>query len=209
MAFNINTFLSNMTGDGYRPNLFTVDFTFPTILTNINASRNVSFKAKATSLPSSDIGVASVYFYGREVKFAGNREFAPWQITLIMDEPDFNKNTGVRGKFEYWSSLLNSHYTNVRSVGAKSPSDYYGSAIIKPLSKVGKTKYTSPIPMDIPFGSVEEDMGTPLEQYSMLGCYPTDIGEISLDWQDNNRIAEFTVTFEYQYWLNTAELLAV
>lgn len=207
MAFNINNFLTNMTGDGYRPNLFTVEFTFPLALTNLTATRNVSFKAKATSIPSSDIGVASVYFYGREVKFAGNREFAPWQITLIMDEPDFNKNTGVRGKFEYWSSLLNSHYTNVRSSGARSPSEYYGSAIVKPLSKVGRTKIFGAT--DIVFGAVPEESGTKLEEYSMIGCYPTDVGEIKLDWQDNNRIAEFTVTFEYQYWLNTAELAAV
>lgn len=212
MAFSINAFLSSMTEDGYRPNLFEVQFNFPTNLAiSADIARNISFKAKSTSIPSSDIGVASVYFYGREVKFAGNREFGSWQMTLIMDEPDFNKSTGVRGIFELWSSYINSHYTNIRNESYKTPnsgSGYFGNAKIIPLSKIGTSVSTSATDLGT-VGATPGYAGIALESYQMIGCYPIDVGEISIDWQDNNRIAEFTVTFDYQYWTNAAEVLAV
>lgn len=204
MAFNISTFLSNMTNDGFRPNLFDVEVTFPDSL-NANSSRvgrNVMFKGKSTTIPSSDIGISSVYYYGREVKFAGNREFAPWTVTFLMDEIDFDAYDGVRGIFESWSSYINSHYTNTRFASFKSPTiftGYMGTIQIRPMSKVGGT-YATGSPGNLNFGLQQEFAGNFLEIYKLRGCYPIEVGELSLSWEDNNRIAEFSVTFEYQWW---------
>jgi hypothetical protein len=45
-----------------------------------------------------------VQYFGRELKFAGNRTFADWTLNVINDE-DFV----VRNAFERWMNGLNSH----------------------------------------------------------------------------------------------------
>ena len=86
MAFNVAEFRANMIGDGARPNLFSVSLTFPTIAANGSAaSSKVTFMAKSAQLPGSTLGTVPVYYFGREMKFAGNRSFADWTLTIIND----------------------------------------------------------------------------------------------------------------------------
>ena len=180
MAFNINNFINNMKDDGFRPNLFEVTITLPT---GTNSSQ-FTFKAKATTIPASSVGTASLFYFGRQAKFAGNRTFDNWQVNVIMDETDFSP-TGVRGMFEQWSSLLNSHIGNVRDAAKVSPngSGYHGEATIQPFGKSGNKLDTI---------------------YKMSGCYPIDIAGMPLDWGNNDSIAEFPVTFAFQWWTSVA-----
>ena len=77
MAFNVAEFRANMIGDGARPNLFSVSLVFPTLAENgALAGQKVNFMAKAAQLPGSTIGTVPVYYFGREMKFPGNRTFA-------------------------------------------------------------------------------------------------------------------------------------
>lgn len=172
MAFNIGNFLDNMVGDGARPNLF--DVFVPSI------GGNFTFKAKATSIPSSSIGVASTFYYGRQAKFAGNRTFDNWSVTVLLDEADYNSG-GVRGSFENWSSLINAHRQNVR-LGKTNLGSYARNCTVVQKGKVGL------------------DIG----KYTMWGAFPIDISAVSLDWGANDTIAEFTVTFAYQWWESRA-----
>mgnify|MGYP006289028731 CR=1 FL=1 len=185
MAFNINDFISVMKRDGYRPNLFEITLTLPTIV----SSQQFTLKAKATAIPSSSVGTASLFYFGRQAKFAGNRSFDNWTVSVIMDETDFI-GFGTRGMFEQWSSLINSHQGNIRNSGYVSPSvgggGYYGTGTITPLGKDGSALGTT---------------------YLMQGCYPIDVGSLPLDWGDNDRIAEFPVTFAYQWWGSAATLI--
>jgi hypothetical protein len=73
MAFNISNFTANFAGDGARPNLFEVDIT--------RIGQNFSFLCKAAQLPGSTIGLLEIPYFGRQVKFAGNRTFAEWTVT--------------------------------------------------------------------------------------------------------------------------------
>ena len=176
MAFNVNSFITNMKEDGFRPNLFEVTVTLPT---GTNTSQ-FTFKAKSTSIPGSSIGTAPLYYFGRLAKFAGNRVFDNWNVNVILDESDFEQG-GVRGMFEYWSSLINTHVGNVRDEGYRSPDNngYHGEASIQPYGKTGNKLKTI---------------------YKMSGCYPIDIGAIPLDWGNNDSIAEFPVSFAFQWW---------
>lgn len=189
MAFNINSFITNMKRDGFRPNLFEILITLPGTL-NIGSPNNTgaggvnvsqfTFKAKATAIPGSTIGVAPLSYFGRAAKFAGNRVFDNWTVSVIMDETDF-ATQGTRGMFENWSALINKHVQNSRSAGLVEPSQvgYFGRGEIIPYSKDGK------------------DLNA---RYYMEGCFPIDIGPMPLDWGDNDRIAEFNVTFAFQWW---------
>lgn len=74
MAFNVAEFRANLIGDGARPNLFQVTLTLPTFANNsVAAGQKLTFMAKSAQLPGSTVGTVPVYYYGRELKFAGNR----------------------------------------------------------------------------------------------------------------------------------------
>lgn len=177
MAFNINEFRSQMVGDGARPNLFQVEMTFPTFAerrSTVNAQSKISFMCKSAQLPGSTVNAVPVQYFGRELKFAGNRVFADWTITVINDE-DFI----VRTAFERWLNGLNHHVDNVRNATAVTPVSYTRDALVHQYGKAG---------------------GNPIKSYKFIGMFPTDVSPIDVDWGSNDTIEEFTVTLSYQWW---------
>ena len=174
MAFNVAEFRANMIGDGARPNLFQVSLTFPTVaLNSTSAGQQTSFMAKSAQLPGSTIGTAPLYYFGRELKFAGNRSFAQWTLQIINDE-----NFTIRNSLESWMNAINSHAGNVRNAAAANINGYSVDAVV---SQYGKT-------------------GDVLKQYKFVGLFPIDIAPIDLDWGSNDSIEEYGVTFDYQWW---------
>ena len=174
MAFNVAEFRSNMIGDGARPNLFQVTLTFPTIAANGTvAGQKATFMAKSAQLPGSTVGIVPVYYFGRELKFAGNRTFTDWTLNIINDE-DFT----IRNSLESWMNSINSHATNVRNTAAATPTSYTVDAEV---TQYGKT-------------------GDALKTYKFVGMFPVDVAPIDLDWGSNDTIEEYSVTFTYQWW---------
>lgn len=173
MAFNINEFRSQMVGDGARPNLFDVSMAFPAFAIPGDAQRKLTFMCRSSQLPGSSLGTVPIQYFGRELKFAGNRTFANWNLTVINDE-DFI----VRNAFERWMNTINSHNANVRSPAALNPSSY---AVDADVSQYGKN-------------------GNVIKTYRFVGCFPVDLSPIDLDWGSNDSIEEFSVTLEYQWW---------
>lgn len=174
MTFNVSEFRANMTGDGARPNLFSVTLIFPTIATNgVAAGQKTTFQAKTAQLPGSSLGSVSQYYFGRELKFAGNRRFAQWSLTIINDE-DFI----IRNSLESWMNAINSHAGNLRNPAAANSSGYSVDALVTQFGKAGET----------------------LKQYKFVGMFPIDLGAIELDWGSTDNIEEYGVTFDYQWW---------
>jgi hypothetical protein len=174
MAFNVAEFRANMIGDGARPNLFSVSLVFPTIATNGTAAgQQTTFMAKSAQLPGSTVGTVPVFYFGRELKFAGNRTFTDWTLQIINDE-----NFLIRNSLESWMNSINSHTGNVRNGAAASPSSYTVDAIV---TQYGKT-------------------GNVLKEYKFVGVFPLDIAPIDLDWGSNDVIEEYSATFAFQYW---------
>lgn len=174
MAFNVAEFRANMVGDGARPNLFQVSLKFPNLVNGaVVAGQKTTFMAKAAQIPGSSIGQITVPYFGRELKFAGNRTFADWTLTIINDE-DFI----VRNAVESWMNSINSHAGNIRQAGALNPSTYTVDADVIQYGKGGNE----------------------LKRYTFVGLWPIDISTIDLAWDSNDTIEEFSVTFGYQYW---------
>lgn len=181
MAFNVNTFRTSMVTDGARASLFDVTLVFPLVAVTGGAvpglfgtaTEQVTFRARATSLPGDTISSIGVNYFGREIKLAGNRSFPDWSITVIQDE-DFN----LRNSFERWMSGINSHVGNLRLPQMLSgEGGYQQDAFVTQYSKTG----------------------TSIKTYRMVGCFPTDVSPIELDWGADN-IEEFSVSFAYQWW---------
>jgi hypothetical protein len=174
MAFNVAEFIANMVGDGARPNLFSVSLVFPGIAAGgAAASQKTTFLAKSAQLPGSTIGQVPMYYFGRELKFAGNRTFADWTLQIINDE-DFS----IRNAIESWMNGINSHAGNLRNSAANSLSGYSVDAIVTQYGKTGNT----------------------LKSYKFVGLFPLDLAPIDLDWSSNDTIEEYGVTFAYQWW---------
>lgn len=175
MTFNVTDFRAALVGDGARPNLFQVTLAFPAIAGAAGsvAGSKVSFMAKSSQLPGSSIGTVPMYYFGRELKFAGNRTFSDWTLQIVNDE-DFS----IRNAMETWSNAINSHLTNVRTPAGLNNFDYTVDATVTQFGKTGNT----------------------LKTYNIVGMFPTDIAPIDLDWGSNDSIEEYAVTFSYQYW---------
>jgi hypothetical protein len=178
MAFNVNQFRSQLQGDGARPNLFEVTMPFPVFSLPGNAQTKLTFMCKTAQLPGSTLGVVPMQYFGRELKFVGNRTFADWTITIINDE-DFI----VRNAFERWMNGINSHNLNVRNPVASTPIGYSVDGQVLQFGKAGNT----------------------IKQYNFVGMFPTDLTPIDVDWGSNDAIEEFSVTMSYQWWESVAD----
>jgi hypothetical protein len=173
MAFSVNEFRSQMVGDGARPNLFEVSMPFPGFSAPGNAQTKLTFMCKTAQLPGSTINAVPVQYFGRELKFVGNRTFADWTLTVINDE-DFV----IRNAFERWMNGINSHSLNVRNPVALAPGGY---TVDGEVTQFGKT-------------------GDQLKRYKFLGLFPTELTPIDVDWGSNDTIEEFSITLAYQWW---------
>jgi len=126
MAFNINEFKSQLTGGGARPTLFQVQILNPVAP---EADFKVPFMVRAAGIPGSTLGSYEVPYFGRNIKYAGDRTFEDWTVTCINDE-DFI----VRNGMEAWMNAINTHDSNLRAL----PQDYKSNAIITQYSKDGE-----------------------------------------------------------------------
>lgn len=168
---DINQFKQNMIAGGARANQFKVEITFPGIASGGgDAGRAVEFLAKSAQLPSSTLSDVAVMYRGRPVHFAGEREFAPWTIEVYNDN-----NFLVRNAFESWvDSIQNAENTN----GIQTPGLYQTQMKVHQLDRNDQIVKT----------------------YQFVDAWPTEIGQIALDWEQNNQIEVFPVTFQYNYW---------
>lgn len=181
MAFNVQGFRASLVDDGARASLFDVSLTFPLVAgtggtapgTFGSAQQAVTFRAKSTSLPGDSITSIGLNYFGREIKVAGTRSFTDWSFTVINDETFV-----IRNAFERWMSGINSHVANLRLPSMLSgDGGYQQDAIVRQYSKTGQI----------------------IKAYRLVGCFPTDVSAIDLDWGADN-VEDFAVTFAYQWW---------
>jgi hypothetical protein len=83
---------------------------------------------------------------------------------------------------ESWMNGIATHASNLRIAGATTPTSY---AVDASVTQFGKT-------------------GAAINTYKFVGMFPLDVAPIDLDWSSNDTIEEYSVTFAYQYWTNSA-----
>ena len=172
---SIEDFKAILQGGGVRPTMFQVELTFPTGVSRNNnrLTNDGTFLIKATALPASTIGVIDVPFRGRKLKVSGDREFADWNVNILNDV-----SFGLREGLEEWSERIQNHNY---ALGAPELNDYYASAIVRQLDRDGRQ----------------------LRAYSFEGIWPREIEAINLDFEANNAVEDYGVTFAVQYWSAT------
>ena len=104
---NIAGFKASMTSGMARPNTFEVNLNFPAFVSGGNdATKLAQFHCKSASLPESVVPNIPVYFQGRAVHVAGERQFSPWQVAV------YNENFVIRDALERWMHGINDLGTN-------------------------------------------------------------------------------------------------
>ena len=151
MAFDVNSFKGELKLGGARPNLFQAELISP-----VGGLDNFRFMCKAAQLPGSTIPSIDVPYFGRQIKYAGNRTFEPWTVTIINDT-DFS----VRDAMERWMNGINAHAANT---GLSNPVDYEADLSVDQLDRNGDV----------------------LKTYNFRGCFPTNVSEIALSYETND-----------------------
>jgi len=174
MPFNISSFKSNgLVYGGARPSLFQVFLSVPAGIGIDNVSVNkFRFVCRTAELPAFSTGSLEVPYFGRKIKVAGDRNFGDWSVNVMNDE-DFS----VRALFEAWSNAINRLVSNVRDPNV-STENYKTDLEVQQFSKDGQI----------------------IRSYMIVGAFPTEIGAIALDWDTQNSIESFGVTFAYDYF---------
>ena len=124
MAFNINEMRSQLVYGGARQNLFQVQILNPA---NSTGDLKTPFMVQAAQIPSSDLGIIPVFYFGRQMKLAGDRTFGEWTVNVINDE-DFL----IRNAMEEWSNKINRLERNVRDINR-----YKSTATVTQYAKDG------------------------------------------------------------------------
>jgi hypothetical protein len=168
---NIADFKAQMIGGGARPNQFRVELTFPSFVTlGVIAGQRAQFLCRAASLPASSIETISIPYRGRPVNFAGERSFQPWTVSIYNDTT-FN----IRNALEQWQSGIQQYNT---TNGRTNPTDYQVDLSVHQLDRNGAT----------------------IKSYKFTDAFPTSIGAITLDYEQQNAIEQFDVEFVYNFF---------
>jgi phage tail-like protein len=162
MTFSVTSFKFNaLQRGGYRPTLFEVEFS--------KMGQQFSYLCQATNVPALTVNPIEVPYFGRKIKVAGDRTYAEWTTTVMIDE-DFR----TRDIVEKWSMDINQGDTNRRTLFNEA---YKEDVTIKMYGKAGNV----------------------LRRYKLIGAWPTEVGTIDLDWNTTDTIATYSVTWAFDY----------
>jgi hypothetical protein len=164
---DISTFKSKLGGGGARPNQFEVTIRYPAFGAG-DASQAGRFLITTAELPGQTLGVTPVYYRGRLIKLAGDKEFAPFSCSIINDT-DFT----VRSALEGWMNYIEDRITKE---GTQNPSNYQSTIDIRQLDRNGLL----------------------LRHYTLRDAFPVEIGPVQLDFGSNDQISTFGASFQYQ-----------
>ena len=170
-TFNVERFKSALTNGGARPNQFAVQLSFPTYVTGQSlAVARAPFLVSVAELPGQTVNPAIVQYRGREVKFVGDRTYAPWTITILNDS-----DMSIRNAVEQWMGGMEDY---AGKFGRLQPSEYQRDLQVYQLDRNGNA----------------------LKEYNIANAFPVDLSPVALDFGANDQISSFTVTFQYQHF---------
>lgn len=173
-AFDATSFRAQLKGDVARPNLFQCAVNFPN---DPAASLKFAFTCRSAQLPGAQIGQVQVPYFGRMVKFAGDRQFEDFAVRVINDE-DYT----VRKAFENWQNDLDiiNHASTKKEIlsGDSDRARHYADVTVTHFSKGGRA----------------------LKTYTLHNAFPYVVEAVGLDWQENDTAMEFGVVFAYDFF---------
>lgn len=133
--------------------------------------RNMEFKIKAQTLPVAVVEKVPLSYQNKKINLAGDRSFEDWTVTVYVDI-----DHEIRNQFIKWQDLAQAID---KQIYGEYPETYKKTATITQINRQGKDS----------------------KSYTLHGIWPTNIAEAQLDWENNNQVMTFDVTFAVDYWL--------
>lgn len=132
--------------------------------------QSFKFQCRAASMPAGTAEKIEVSYQNRKYHVAGDRTFEDWTVTVYNDE-----NHDIRTAFLAWQDRA---VGLGKEISGETPDDYKKTATATQLDR----------------------NGDPTRSATMYGIFPTNVGEIALDWDSNNEIETFEVTLSIDYF---------
>lgn len=156
-----------------RPNQFRVHINFPAALVEngSNVKEQATFLTHQASLPSYNTSDCQVFYRGRLIHEAGEKEYETWTCT-IYNSSDF----AIRTALEQWVSAI--HDPEVIA-GITRPESYKSTILIEQLDRNEET----------------------LRVYKLVGAWPTMTGTVDLSFAENSTVEQFQTTWVYDYFI--------
>lgn len=165
---DITQFRNKLGAGGARPNQFLITLNYPPLLGQPGSDDSLMVTAGA--LPASNVNPTIIQYRGREVKFAGERTFDPWTITVVNDS-----TMKLRTVFERWSNLMNDRTNNG---GFIFPVEYMADLQVTQLDRNDQE----------------------IRSYNIYNSFPITVSEIGLSYSSNDVVSEFNITFQYSHF---------
>lgn len=132
--------------------------------------RDFKFKCKAASMPSAVTEQVIVGYQNKKLKLGGDRTFEDWIITVYNDS-----DHSVRKQFIEWQNLVHSLDRRI-----------YGDVPAVYKKEANVTQF--------------DRQTQPTAKHTIFGVWPTNVGEVALDWDTNNEVETFEVTLSVDWW---------
>ncbi len=149
--------------------------TFQVIITGApvqSLSQNMmQFTCKAASLPASSIGKIEIPFWGRKIKYAGDRTYDDWETTLIGEN-----NWTIYKQIYLWHSYMNDPAANVATT--TNMQNFKADGRVYVYDQAGNTTLSA----------------------TLVGLFPLDLGDVALDWDATDQAVDLSVTWSMDYW---------
>lgn len=160
---------------GLRPNKFRVAHNFPSFVPLASAASvgnaELTYFVRAASMPASTMTTINVPYRGRIYKMPGIRTYATWKMTVLDDA------VNLYNRYHSWSNGIKEHYDNTTRSDDMDFSDLMEDIDVYQLDYNGN------------------DFRHAILRY----CWPSNVGPIELDMENNDTILTFSVDFEYQF----------
>lgn len=170
---------------GVRQNRFMVRPSWPQQLSGIQIKEDITqIYVKAADIPEASVGIITVPWMGRAIKFSGERTYVDWAIQIYESNSQAND---LRRAFEQWLEVMDKR--NEHTISYDVTADW----------EVWYNDVTSNDKVTNPSGFTR---GIKLKK-----CFPVNVGTLSMDYDIADSFAVFPVTMAYDYWEPLGELI--
>ncbi len=172
MATTIYDFQSHL-NESVRPSQYRIHINFPADLVSngVAATKASTFLTNQATIPSYNTQDVQVFYRGRVVHEAGEKEYETWSCTIYNDG-----NFTIRTALEEW---VNAIHDPAVVAGITDPSKYKSTIFIEQLDRNDRV----------------------LRVYKLVGAWPLNTGTIELSYQNGSEIESFQPQFSYDYFI--------
>lgn len=128
------------------------------------------FKCKAATMPAGIVEKIPVGYQNRKLNIAGDRTYDDWTVTVYNDVAHDTRKDIV--KWQAQAAGMTDEITG------ETPSEYKKVAIVRQFDRSGKAT----------------------NEHTITGLFPTNVGEVTLDWDTNSEVQTFEATFAIDWW---------